>query len=138
MGNRFIHYRREDALAMMDNRVDLVRAAVEFHAVNTLGVCRQSNLAHKEAYKKIMKKINRVDGNNDNIMKRMDKINGSNDDIMAQVQLLREDGEQQRNEQQKKLDMAEQRVNDLLIILKAIIFGLVGCLVVYVVVWLFG
>ncbi|RYP61760.1 hypothetical protein DL769_007566 [Monosporascus sp. CRB-8-3] len=98
MGNRFIHYRQEDALAMMDNRVDLVRVAVESHAVNTLGVCRRANLVHKEAYKKMMKK--------------MDKIDGSNNDIMAQVQLLREDGEQQRNEHQRKLEMDIQLLRE--------------------------
>ncbi|RYP51907.1 hypothetical protein DL768_002875 [Monosporascus sp. mg162] len=136
MGNRFIHYRQEDALAMMDNRVDLVRATVEFYAVNTLGVCRQSNLVHKEVYKKIMKEMDKINGSNDNIMKKMDKIDGSNDDIMAQVQLLREDGEQQRNEHQRELDiaqqrvnMAEQRANDLVLILKTINFSLVASVV---------
>ncbi|RYP91093.1 hypothetical protein DL770_002797 [Monosporascus sp. CRB-9-2] len=135
MGNRFIHYRTEDALALMDNRIQLVGSFVDYNYEDMKGLFRDFKLSQQEEF-----------------MKMMSQIELGHDDVKAEVQLLREDGEQRRNEHQRELDMAEQRVNiaeqkvnmaeqranDLVLILKTIGFGLMAWLVLKVVDWLFG
>ncbi|RYP29446.1 hypothetical protein DL767_006715 [Monosporascus sp. MG133] len=74
MGNRFIHYRTEDALALMDNRVQLVGSFVDYNHEDMKGLFRDFKLSQQEEFSKMMSQIEL-----------------GHDDVKAEVQLLRED-----------------------------------------------